>query len=372
MSDPAPATTQAIHRLVKGHMPALDGLRGIAILLVLAHGFDVIRTSTGLGHRLDLVLDLGWIGVQLFFVLSGFLITGILLDSQDSPTYYRGFFARRVLRIFPLYYGVLFVAFVVLPLVMTMPAGHGDHQGWLWMYTANFAEPFGKAEPAFPHFWSLAVEEQFYLVWPFVVRAAGRRGVVALAVVLVGLAIASRIYVRERYGDDAAYMFTPCRMDALAIGAIAAALTRGERVGRSIVAWGPKRLAVIGVLVVIGGAVLGHLLRTGPTMQTGGYTLLALGFALVMVAALPPTALPARILSMGWLRRVGMYSYAMYVFHAPIHLFIGKPLLDRYAPEPGSVVGLVYAATATLVTFAAGALSYHLYERRFLAWKPRR
>jgi peptidoglycan/LPS O-acetylase OafA/YrhL len=370
MSDPA--TTQSMHRLVQRHMPALDGLRGIAILLVLAHGFDVIRTQTGPGHDIDLVLDLGWIGVQLFFVLSGFLITGILLDTQGSPTYYRSFFARRVLRIFPLYYGVLIVAYALVPLIATPPPGHGDHQVWLWTYTANFAEPLGKSEPAFPHFWSLCVEEQFYLVWPFVVRFAGRVGVIVLGVALVGVAIGSRLYVRQRWGDDAAYMFTPCRMDALAIGAVAAALVRGERIGRRLVAWGPKRTAIVGALVVVAGSVLGHLSRTGPTMQTGGYSLLALGFAIVMMGALSPQALPARLLSMSWLRRVGTYSYGMYVFHAPLHLFVGLPILAQIAPSPGTSTGLVYAAIATLATFGAGAVSYHVYERRFLAWKPPR
>src|SRR5262249_45278220 len=108
------------------------------------------------------------------------------------------------------------------------------------------------------------------------------------------------------------------------------------------------------------------------TMQTGGYSLLALGFALVMIGGLPPTALPARLLSMSWLRRVGTYSYGMYVFHAPLHLFVGLPLLARVAPSPGSAVGVAYVAVAALASFVAGALSYHLYERRFLAWKPPR
>ena len=157
-------------------IPALDGLRGIAILLVLIHHLTIYRPEGGLDSWIAAVPLFGWCGVNLFFVLSGFLITGILLDTRDSPVFYRSFFARRVLRIFPLYYGVLFLGFVLAPLLLPMPDAYGRHQLWLWTYLANFAMPFGKGEPAFSHFWSLCVEEQFYLVWPFLVRRSGLRG----------------------------------------------------------------------------------------------------------------------------------------------------------------------------------------------------
>jgi peptidoglycan/LPS O-acetylase OafA/YrhL len=358
----------------RAHIPALDGLRGIAILLVFAHTFDVIHAPTGPGHHVDLLLDFGWIGVKLFFVLSGFLITGILLDTapatrRAAPRYFRTVWIRRVLRIFPLYYGVLVVAFVIVPRLWATPPGHGDHQIWLWTYTSNFAEPFGRGEPAFPHFWSLAVEEQFYLVWPFVVWLAGRRGVIALSAVLVAAAIACRVLVRAHVGVEATYTFTPCRMDALAIGAAAAALVRGEQTRRAIERIRPAVLAAIGGAAVIAGGLWGHVARTNIAMQHTGYTVIALGFAGLIIAALPAAGRPARLLSVAPLRRVGTYSYGMYVFHAPLHLFVGLPLLARFAPRAGLAAGLVYLIAATGVTFAVAALSYHLYERRFLALK---
>jgi peptidoglycan/LPS O-acetylase OafA/YrhL len=363
--------TEALGELVRGRMPALDGLRGIAILLVLAHGFDVVQTRSGPGHGIDIALDLGWIGVQLFFVLSGFLITGILLDTRTARGYYKSFLIRRVLRIFPLYYGVLFVAYAIVPHVAAVPAGHGDHQIWLWTYLENFAAPLGRSEPAFPHFWSLAVEEQFYIVWPIVVYLVGRRGVLVVGVVLAAIAIGARVYVRSHYGPMAAYMFTPCRMDALAIGALAAAIVRGERL-RSVIAHHRATLMfAIGSAVVLAGAIVGHLLREGETMQTGGYTLIALGFALVLVAALPQRRLPARVLGWRPLRTIGLYSYGMYVFHSPLHVYVGLPLLARIDTKQTSAVGVTYILALGLITFGLAALSYHLYEQRFLRLKPR-
>jgi peptidoglycan/LPS O-acetylase OafA/YrhL len=350
----------ALGRLVRGHMPALDGLRGIAILLVLAHTFDVIQTRSGTGHDLDLVLDTGWIGVQLFFVLSGFLITGILLDTRTAPHYLRTFWIRRALRIFPLYVGVLVIA-----------TACGAASIYLWTYTSNFSVPLGHDEQIFPNFWSLAVEEQFYLVWPLVVWVAGRRGVTWLSVVLAGAAVASRIYVRERWGPAAAYMFTPCRMDALAIGAGVAALIRSDRIRRVVANSRATMLGLVGGGILLAGAVLGHLARTSSSMQADGYTLIALGFAVLLVAALPPLGWPAKILSWRPLRRIGTYSYGMYVFHAPFHILVGLPLLERVHWKHGAALGVAYMIGATLITLAAAAASYHLYESRFLALKKR-
>lgn len=360
--------------LSRQHFAALDGLRGVAIMLVLLHGFDVIQPSGAFGHALDDSLDLGWIGVQLFFVLSGFLITGILLDTRQAPGYYRSFFKRRFLRIFPLYYGVLIVSFVLLPW-LAGPIDGSDHQLWLWIYVANFTAPFGASVPAFPHFWSLCVEEQFYLLWPLLVRRLGRRGVMVFSSILVLIAMASRIYVRHRLGEpighEAAYSFTPCRMDALAIGALVAALMRGGGGAARIADRQPGLVASIGLLVLLAGILAGHLQRTGAVMQAFGYTVIALGFALLLVGALGRSGLAARLLAWAPLRRCGIYSYGMYVFYAPLHLFIGLPLLATLLAAPTLSEALAYEVMAIAVTFALGALSWHVYERHFLALKAR-
>src|SRR5262249_13935552 len=158
------------------------------ILFVLMHEYDLVPSPSAT----DTVLDVGWIGVQLFFVLSGFLITGILLDTRERPDYFRGFFVRRVLRIFPLYYAALIGTLIA-----------GDTSIWLWTYLSNF-----HPNTALPHFWSLAVEEQFYLVWPVVVWFAGRRGVLAVGSVMVIAAIAARVVIRAEVGAEAVYAWT--------------------------------------------------------------------------------------------------------------------------------------------------------------------
>jgi hypothetical protein len=159
------------------HQPALDGVRGIAILLVLFHHFTVFDPITGVGAWLGFAALLGWCGVDLFFVLSGFLITGILIDARGSSRYFSSFYMRRSLRIFPLYFLVVFLSFVVLPRFPALHdvlAGPTDVVQWpYWTYLVNFAIA-DRAQ--FLHgildiSWSLAIEEQFYIVWAVVVWA---------------------------------------------------------------------------------------------------------------------------------------------------------------------------------------------------------
>jgi peptidoglycan/LPS O-acetylase OafA/YrhL len=196
-----------------------------------------------------------------------------------------------------------------------------------------------------------------------------------LGVAMVFIAILCRVYVRHRLGEprghEAAYMFTPCRMDALAIGAIAAALQRGERGARWIARQRPAALAGVGMLLLLAGLISGHLQRTGATMQTVGYSVIATGFALILIAAVNRRGLPGRLLAWPPLRRCGTYSYGMYVFYAPLHLFVGLPLLASIGSPPTLTVAMFYQVVAIAVTFVLAAISWHLYESRFLALKSR-
>jgi peptidoglycan/LPS O-acetylase OafA/YrhL len=152
-----------------GHLPELDGLRGLAILLVLFFHFaaDLPRNVIFLGP-----VYFGWSGVGLFFVLSGFLITRILLRTRRAEGYFRSFYVRRALRIFPLYSGVLAfctLLFVLFPVLRPMFPGDRDRI-FHWLYLGNWTPLLaGEDQRRMGTFWSLAIEEQFYWIWPFIV-----------------------------------------------------------------------------------------------------------------------------------------------------------------------------------------------------------
>src|SRR5438045_2849128 len=164
------------------YVPELDGVRGLAILGVMAlHFVGTIAPTNVLERALAKAAGYGVWGVDLFFVLSGFLITGILYDSKASSRYLRDFYMRRALRIFPLYYGVLFVLFVLIPRDMLSRVdpqlgAARDLQVWVWPYLTNVYLGAGQtwSIPYISHFWSLAIEEHFYLVWPFVILLLSR------------------------------------------------------------------------------------------------------------------------------------------------------------------------------------------------------
>jgi peptidoglycan/LPS O-acetylase OafA/YrhL len=361
----------------RAHLPALDGLRGLAILLVIPHNADTFSQSAPWLWPVALLAHAGWIGVQLFFVLSGFLITRNLLARRGADDYLRSFYVRRALRIFPLYFLTLFVGLVVLPaLVEFSPGALASHQNqiWLWTFLSNWAQPLGLEVSGYSHFWSLAVEEQFYLVWPFVVLVAAGTRLFWICLVVALLALLSRaIMMASGARHEMLYMFTHCRMDALALGAAAAVLSRNaaamQWISRQIRA---LMLAVVGVLVI---AALGtHVFSVyDPGTLIVGQTLLAMAFAVIMLGigsvSRGTAAGSIPLLEMRWLRQVGRYSFAMYVFHLPILMLLGDDL-QRFAAIAGTAAPLVYALSAVVLSFVAGMLSYQLVEKHFLRLKP--
>jgi peptidoglycan/LPS O-acetylase OafA/YrhL len=369
------------------HIPALDGLRGIAILLVLAHHL----TSYG-GFQPQLLVDklvylatmAGWSGVDLFFVLSGFLITGILYDSKGTEFYFRNFYIRRCLRIFPLYYGVLVLFLVVLPRVLTNGPSDASYQSlvadqaWYWAYLINvkIALDGWPKVSAINHFWSLAVEEQFYLVWPFLIFLCRRDTLVKVCVACVLAALGWRIGVAWTSQHLPAYVLLPARMDALAIGGLLALLARDPQ-GLSVWRRSAGVLGVVAGSVIVVCAVAGRgLWTTDPLTFTIGYTALAIffGATLSLVVTSAEDGVLGRICCSRLLRFFGRYSYGLYVFHHPIVIFTRRLFT---APDLPTVFGSQLSGLAIYVLLAGGAslavamLSWHLYEAPFLRLKER-
>jgi peptidoglycan/LPS O-acetylase OafA/YrhL len=366
-----------------GFIPALDGLRGVAIILVMLHHFTYYRPTAGVDLLIGSVLLFGWSGVDLFFVLSGFLITGILLDTRDSKRYFQTFYARRTLRIFPLYYLVLFIALVVLPkfpAVNAVVAGPIDlpPQWPYWLYLTNFAI----ADRGWVHgwvdvAWSLAIEEHFYLLWPLVVWLCPPRVVAALCAVIILAEPAARTFARTSFDEGLPiYVLTWFRVDGLAVGALLAVAQRRGLLPL-LDRWAP--IAVIaGVAGIVVCAIMGgHTWYWNRWMQQYGYSLIAITAGAMLVSAInrPADSLWSRMMRAGWLRAFGKYSYALYLIHLPVmrlvHAYVFNPedyLTLGIAPWNAQI--LFYAA-ATAPAFALAWLSWRFFEAPILKLKAR-
>lgn len=366
--------------LIRATMPELDSLRGIAILLVLfLHGFAYVvdpLSFTGLSRLFMAVTSYGWVGVQLFFVLSGFLITGILLDSKARPDYYRRFYIRRALRILPAYYALL----LILGL-LTYTSWLGHHRVGMpfvflsFVYLSNVTPLFGVAMQ-YTVLWSLAVEEHFYLFWPSIVRRLSRRSLTAVA---VGVVFASPIVraASMHFGNlvDANF-YTWCNADGLALGALLSILLRGRNVRRSLL-WYLSILVGVGSVVILGlGAKYGLL----TWVSTSGFALrlsiLNLGFAaLLVITILVGTGSKKSFVNIPALRFFGKISYGLYL--VLMLFFYGyDQLTRRFWPSLIASNGnfrnvVLQFICAGSVSVAVATFSRRYFEEHFLELKDR-
>jgi peptidoglycan/LPS O-acetylase OafA/YrhL len=365
-----------------GYMPALDGMRGVAVILVMLYHFvgTLPQPRSTLARLLSALSMGGWVGVDLFFVLSGFLITGILLRAKSGPNYFLNFYARRFLRIFPLYYAALAFLFFVVPHFVPLDAGSRrvqGLQGWLWTYTANIETAihgqfdFTSRVIDLAHLWSLSVEEHFYLVWPFVIWSLGERalfrvsaGICLLVPVLRCAMLGAHVF------PGTIYTFTPCRIDALALGAILALLARR-----------PSGLAVLGGVARWTGwlsaaffaaifAVRHSFDQWHWSMTTLGYSILDLGAAALLVPVASGAGVLARIFSGRVLRTVGKYSYGVYVVHCPLHLLLQTAIYDQLVTRvPEAAALAIHAVLSSAACVAIAAVVWRIVERPFLDMK---
>ena len=372
---------RAAHRVSSGptqesqHVPALDGVRGMAILAVLVTHLlasnDV--SSSWWVQAILSVRDQLWIGVTLFFSLSGFLITGILYDTLGTENYFRTFYGRRILRIFPLYYGVLVVLLVATPVLHLNWQG----QAWrLWTYTPNI--PFTREwlqNPApylaLNHFWSLAVEEQFYLIWPFVIsRIRSWRGVLIAAIAGSAIALVLRTWAAMSHYTPQNHSLPFC-MDALLFGAVLALLVRSPY--RSLTLCAAPWIAMTGFVSILIEALRDPGLTWASSFYftSLGVTVAALATTCLVGASLNHGSRVQQFFSFGPLRFLGTYSYGIYVYHYSIDAALNHPLRHWLETRGASKVIAIPTAALPVATLsiAVAWLSYNLYEKRFLAMK---
>jgi peptidoglycan/LPS O-acetylase OafA/YrhL len=381
------------------HIKALDGVRGLAFVMVYVQHF------TGGDHihvrAIEAFRGVGWTGVDLFFCLSGFLITGILYDTQKDANYFRNFYGRRALRIFPLFYLCLLLIFLLTPLLHLQ--WHLYHLCYP-LYCSNFLNALMPNVDTFSfqpwidlgHFWSLAVEEQFYIVWPVaVLLCATRRRIVKLCVSLIVASMALRllfvllylhvlpagtVYASHWYAVTLGVMKAPFfyrtflyritffRLDALAMGSLVAMMLRGDDVQRWVVR---LKWAAVAIVIAASATIYSSYHLETPWTAVIGYTLLAMLFATMIVGAIRSSAVRG-FFQARFLMEIGKYSYAMYLLHQ-----LARPVMPqvihRLAPMVGSVglAAVICSVGWFVCLYGIARISFRFFESRFLRMKDR-
>jgi peptidoglycan/LPS O-acetylase OafA/YrhL len=338
---------------MKHRIPQLDAVRGIAILIVIFHNSVYKFPSL----PLQSLFSYGWMGVDLFFVLSGFLITAILLDTSQSKAFFKNFYARRCLRIWPLYYAVFLFMFVVVPLLRpSMGFIIVAHSSPWWAYPLflqNFlVHPSTGATGPLGVTWSVAIEEQFYVVWALVVRYCSRRQLQRIAVTVICFSPLLRLYLAAHHVDLYSNVF--CRLDGLMAGALLALVVHSERVVRTSLlttAW-----------VSLFAAVVLALLSEAFQTRWLTFSLSATASAAFVYLALFSTAKWFRsVLTSRWLLYTGTISYGLYLLHRiPFDLAIAFHF-DRH-PALALLIGVA-------ASYILAILSWNLVEKPLLRLK---
>ncbi|HTC63538.1 MAG TPA: acyltransferase [Candidatus Saccharimonadales bacterium] len=362
----------------RDRIPELDGLRGMAIFMVV--GFHYLEQQGSITEgRITPILQrfalMGWSGVDLFFVLSGFLIGGILIDARSSPCYFKTFYARRVFRIIPIYY-----LWILAYLLMTGIAGsyvrHHSNSGLTLMrgfpIYAHFVFlqnmmviPFAGLTGAwFSHLWSLAVEEQFYLISPLVVRLLSNRSLtIFLKYLIVAVPVMRIVLLGLHVNLWLVSALMPCRADSLAIGMLAAVYWHKEESRR----WLSEQSGILsGILIALFFGVLAFW-KWSPQAETWGmesigFTWLAAFYVVILLIALArKESLIARLARMAWLRELGKVSYCVYIIHLVVNV-ICHSLLRGASPGTTDWRGTAVTFLSAIVTFGIAWISWKIFE----------
>lgn len=344
------------------HIVAIDGLRAVAIGAVIAFHLGWPGAA------------LGWAGVPLFFVISGFLITSILIEKKQQAKDFRGFYGdfvrRRVLRIFPLYY-----AYLACSTLLATAQGHPLLQGWsYWVFLQNYTlgtSQFG-ASFTMGHTWSLAVEEQFYLLWPLIVWLCRRRTLIAVCALLITLGPISRGVIMKATGNPyLAFTTLPSSVDLLAMGALLGIAYRERLLPTKTLCYLGIALSAAVILLIVPYASYWRPPLWMPT-SLGPFVFSALGVGAASFIGL--------VLNGGYLAKlaqnriaayVGKISYGLYIYHGLFLVEIGF-LMER-ARVQGILLGAIEKVSWSVLvigfSLAAAHLSFNFFEKRFLSLK---
>ena len=358
----------------------MDGIRGLAILLVLVWHYFANHVQPEPGtwlFALRFCANLTWSGVDLFFVLSGFLLGGILLDNHGSPNYFKAFYARRALRILPIYF--LLVAGFVAASVWLQPGLGNTGIDYLmgkpmplWSYlsfTQNFAmaaaRDFGASMLSVT--WSLAIEEQFYLFLPLLLRWIPRTQLPGVLILLIALAPACRLGLWIFCEDPAllGFVLMPARADALLLGVLASLLVREKQFIAYLET--KSRNFYLSLLVLFCGvALMTRFLASSPLILVVGHTWLALFYtALILLVVKNPRGVLGTLMRNRALRSLGVISYAVYLFHIPALGLMFTLIRGRHPQIQVSSDGFIILGALAL-TMGLAVLSWHAIEKPLL------
>jgi peptidoglycan/LPS O-acetylase OafA/YrhL len=359
-----------------GRVPELDGLRGLAIALVIVCHYVANAEHRQLGvwpHWILSGLTFGWSGVDLFFVLSGFLIGGILLEARDAPHYFRAFYMRRVHRILPLYYlWVLLFTGLVMWGLWAAPGGLDATKADLREVPIHllFLQNLQTGLPSLTWIWlgvawSLAVEEQFYLVMPLLIRWLSIRTISRVLLLVICGAPLFRLLVFEVISPHttATAFWMPCRADALAMGALIALAWRTQGFREWVIERSRLLLRVWIFLAVGVGLLMWWLIHPESlTQATIGYSWLAMfyGCTLLMVLAQKEGSIAA-VMRWGWLRGLGRISYCVYLIHLTMN-HLAHRLILHGEPEIFDLRGVGVTLLALVATLAIAIASWKYFE----------
>ena len=358
-----------------GRIPALDGIRGLAICLVLWWHFAVSPVRANLQNlqnhpSLLKIAELSrftWSGVDLFFVLSGFLIGGILLDSSRSPSYFSTFYIRRAYRIIPLYAVIVLSTLVLIAIY--------GHLGWSryakeFSYYVLFLQNFRMAATqsfgplGLGATWSLAIEEQFYLTLPIVVRRVNRRVLWRLLAGAVVAAPLLRILFMKflKMQWIAVYVLMPCRADALCLGVLIAMAIRSPSVWGAIVARRTYVYAALALACVAGMWMLMSHVQPFTTELLGlEYSLLTVIYSLLLVSTLVSAQLSS-LLSFPPLRFMGTIAYGLYLFQSLVSFGLERVML-HFGRTADMVGTFQLSVLAVLTCIGLAATSWRYFEK---------